>query len=86
MVKVAPIEDKLRENRLRWFGHVNRRPMDAPVRKSDLVSIDNTRGRGSPKLTLWDIIKKDMMSCGLTEDIALDKMEWKNRIRVADPK
>ena len=87
MIKVAPIEDKLRENRLRWFGHVKRRPMDAPVRKSDLVSIDgNTRGRGRAKLTWWDIIKKNMMSCGLTEDIALDRMEWKNRIHVADPK
>ena len=24
MVGVAPIEDKLRENRLRWFGHICR--------------------------------------------------------------
>ena len=61
--------------------------MDAPVRKSDLVSIDgNTRGRGRPKLTWWGIIKKDMMSRGLNEDLSLEKMEWKNRIHVADPK
>ncbi|PKA59726.1 isoleucyl-tRNA synthetase [Apostasia shenzhenica] len=32
-VGVAPIEDKLRESRLRWFGHLNRRPIEAPVRK-----------------------------------------------------
>ncbi|KAK9713818.1 hypothetical protein RND81_06G053100 [Saponaria officinalis] len=32
-VKVAPIEDKMMENRLRWFGHVRRRPMEAPVRR-----------------------------------------------------
>jgi len=29
LVKVAPIKDKLREIRLRWFGHVKRRSADA---------------------------------------------------------
>ncbi|PKA51537.1 isoleucyl-tRNA synthetase [Apostasia shenzhenica] len=32
-VGVAPIEDKLRESQLKWFGHLNRRPIEAPVRK-----------------------------------------------------
>ncbi|KAI8547997.1 hypothetical protein RHMOL_Rhmol07G0238000 [Rhododendron molle] len=29
MASVAPIEEKLRENRLSWFGHAYRRPEDA---------------------------------------------------------
>ena len=33
LVRVAHIEDKMRENRLQWFGHIRRRSMDAPVRK-----------------------------------------------------
>ncbi|KAL6568984.1 hypothetical protein OROGR_000709 [Orobanche gracilis] len=32
-VRIASIEDKMMENRLRWFGHVRRRPVDAPVRR-----------------------------------------------------
>src|SRR4029450_2942072 len=45
-VGVAPIEDKMRENQLRWFGHVQRRPLTASVRKSDMVQIEgNARGR-----------------------------------------
>ena len=52
MVEVAPIEDKTRENRLQWFGHIRRRPLNVLVRKSDVLTIHgNDRGRGRPKLT-----------------------------------
>ena len=30
-VGVAPIEEKLTQHRLRWFGHVQQRPPEAPV-------------------------------------------------------
>ena len=40
LVGVAPIEDKMRENRLRWFGHIRRRPMDAPVRRVEKIDIE----------------------------------------------
>ena len=87
LVEVAPIQDKLRENRLRWFGHVKRRPINAPVRKSELINIaGNARGRGRPKLTWGEVVRQDMSVCGLTEDIAFDRSEWRNRIHVADPK
>jgi len=32
-IGVAATEDKMREARLRWFGTIRRRPMDAPVRR-----------------------------------------------------
>jgi len=32
---VAPIVEKLVKNRLRWFEHVERRPVDAVVRRVD---------------------------------------------------
>ncbi|KAG2646025.1 hypothetical protein PVAP13_2KG474400 [Panicum virgatum] len=48
----APIEEKLTQHRLRWFGHVQRRPPEAPVRNGVLERVDNVkRGRGRPKLT-----------------------------------
>ena len=51
-VGVAPIEEKLTQHRLRWFGHVQQRPPKAPVRNGVLVRVDNVkRGRCRPKLT-----------------------------------
>ena len=45
MIEVAQIEEKMRENQLRWFGHIQRRPTNAPVRKSDAIHIEgNARG------------------------------------------
>jgi hypothetical protein len=28
---VAPVEEKLMQHRLRWFGHMQRRPVNAPI-------------------------------------------------------
>lgn len=39
---VASKEAKMRENRLRWFGHVRRRPVDATVRTIDRLEITGT--------------------------------------------
>jgi hypothetical protein len=36
-VGVAPIEEKLVQHRLRWFGHVQRRPPEAPVHSEVLT-------------------------------------------------
>ena len=49
---VAPIEEKLIQHRLRWFGHVQRRPSEAPVHCGVLCQANNMRrGSGRPKLT-----------------------------------
>ena len=42
-VGITPIEDKLRENCLRWFGHIERRSKDAHVRS--MKKIDITHGK-----------------------------------------
>ena len=57
-VGVAPIEEKLVQHRLRWFGHIQRRPPEAPVhsvRRADNVK----RGRGRANLTWKESIKRD---------------------------
>ena len=58
---VAPIEEKLVQHRLRWFGHVQRRPPEALVHCGVLSQANNMRrGRGRPKLTWGEAIKRDL--------------------------
>jgi hypothetical protein len=85
-IGVAPIEDKLRENRLRWFGHILRRPKNAPVRRGEFFNMGETkRKRGRPKTTWLGLVKKDLNLCNLTEDLSMNRITWKKRIHVADP-
>jgi len=72
-VGIAPLEDKLRETRLRWFGHVKRRSASAPVRRCEpLEHLQYKRGKGRLK-TSWNVVtRSDMKSLELTEDMAQD--------------
>ena len=61
----------MRENQLRWFGHVKRRPTDALVRRCDKeTEIHGQMGRGRPKKTLERDSKKELEYLDLTENVA----------------
>ncbi|KAH0755077.1 hypothetical protein KY290_025347 [Solanum tuberosum] len=82
-VGVASVVDKLREARLRWFGHVKRRSADAPVRRCEVMVVEGTRrGRGRPKKYWEEVIRQDLTMLHITEDMTLDRKEWRSRIKV----
>ena len=73
-IGVAFVEDKMREARLHWFGHIKRRPMDAPVRRGEtIVCSDHKRRRGRPKKSWRQVIRHDLKDVGLVEDMAHDR-------------
>jgi hypothetical protein len=60
-VGVALIEKKFTQHRLRWFGHVQRRPLETPVRSGVLKRVDKVKmGRGRPKLTWDESVKRNV--------------------------
>ncbi|XP_019244552.1 PREDICTED: uncharacterized protein LOC109224430 [Nicotiana attenuata] len=82
-VGVAPIDDNMREARLRWFGHVQRRSLDAPVRRCERLALVGTRrGRGRPKKYWGEVIRRDMARLQISEDMALDRKLWRSSIKV----
>jgi len=85
LVKVATIEDKMRESRLRWFDHVKRRSVDAPVRRCETINIPvGYRERGRLKKSLDEVIRGDLKVVGLMEDMAQDMRLWRDRIKVVE--
>ncbi|GJR60370.1 retrovirus-related pol polyprotein LINE-1 [Tanacetum coccineum] len=75
--------NKMREGRLRWFGHVKRRPQ---YRRVEPLTVNGARRRGRPKLR-WedrreDRLKTDLKELLLSEDMTSDRSEWRTRIRV----
>ena len=83
---MAPIEEKLIQHWLRWFGHVQRKSSVAPVRNEVLERVDNVkRGRGRPKLTWDESVKRDLKDWNISKEIALDRSAWRLAINVPEP-
>jgi hypothetical protein len=83
---VASIEEKLVQHRLRWFGHVQRRPLEAPVHCRVLSQDNNVRReRGRPKLTWGEAIKRDLREWDIPRDLCLNRSAWKTAINMPEP-
>ncbi|KAF3628949.1 putative prolyl 4-hydroxylase 3 [Capsicum annuum] len=73
-VGVVSVEEKMREVRFRWFGHVMMRGSDAPVRRCERLALDGFKqSRGRPKKYWREVIRRDMEQLRLTEDMTLDR-------------
>ena len=42
---LASIEEKMKENHLRWFDHVRRRPTDASIRRIERINLGKLKER-----------------------------------------
>jgi hypothetical protein len=83
---VTPFEEKLIQHRLRWFGHMQRRIAEAPIRNGVIRRIDNKkRGRGLSNLTWEESVKRDLKDWCIIKELALDRRDWKIAIHVPEP-
>lgn len=83
---VTSIILKAKQEKLRWFGHVLRREEDNPVKKAWREPIKGKRSRGRQRIRWRDGVERDMRELNLTEGDAQDRVLWRQRIQVADPR
>src|SRR6218665_282878 len=83
-IGVACITDKIREARLRWYGHVERSG-DTNIRRIMKSEVQGLRSRGRQKKRYMDMIQEDLKFLNLKPDDTGGRDMWRQRIRVADP-
>ncbi|KAK3541625.1 hypothetical protein QTP86_033055, partial [Hemibagrus guttatus] len=78
---VGRLGDKVREARLRWFGHVQRRDSEYIGRRMLDMGLPGRRQRGRPKRRYMDGINEDMKLVGARVEDAEDRDRWREMIR-----
>ena len=73
-VKVERLGMKMREGRLRWYGHVMRRDQEYVGRKMMKMELPGKRKRGRPKRRFLDLVKEDMGEVGVKETDVKDRI------------
>jgi len=71
-IDVALIADKIRGNRLRWFGHVMWRKETKAVRVVMKINVEGERGRGRPIKRWLDTIENDIRAAGMRAGVVED--------------
>ena len=82
---IGDIYIKMREGRLRWYGHNMRREENYIGKRMLRMELPGRRNRGRPKRRYMDVVKEDMRVAGVTEDAVGDREKWKKRICSGDP-
>jgi len=82
---IAPITSKLRESRMRWYGHVLRRERDEVARNAWEMDVKGKRPRGRPKTRWKDVVAKDLVALSLHPSDAQNRALWSRKTRQADP-
>jgi sorting nexin-29 len=80
----ADIVKRIKVNRLRWAGHVIRRPVEAPLNKvfkSDFL--DGRRLRGRPKNSWKEAVDRDSIALGIGnwQSVASDRASYRQKLR-----
>ena len=78
---IPDIKTALRQNRLRWFGHVERMGDNNPVSGCRFMEVDGQRGKGRPRKTWSELIKHDLEDLQLQPGLAKNRDAWKIAIR-----
>ena len=73
---VRQIGDKVREARLRWYGHVQRRNAEYIGKRMLCLELPGKRRRGRPKTRFMDVVREDMRVVGVSDRDTASRRNW----------
>ena len=79
-VKVEWLGIKMREHRMRWYGHVMRKDQKYVGRKMTEMELPGKRKRGRPKRRFLDVMKEDMGKVDVKETDIKNRTVWRKII------
>lgn len=82
---VKELGEKLREDRLRWYGHVQRRDCDYIGKRALDLAVKGKRKPGRPRYTWLDVLQTDMEKRGLKPPDAQFRTAWRQAIKTGYP-
>ncbi|EYB96990.1 hypothetical protein Y032_0144g2447 [Ancylostoma ceylanicum] len=77
--------DKLREARLRWYGHVLRADNATVCNIALNLEVPGKRPKGRPKQRWIDTLRSDLKLADIHTDQSHDRAKWRQRTSKADP-
>ena len=77
---VETLEEYLRSQRLRWFGHVQRMSGEKAPVKAGEISVDGKKV-GRPKKRWREVVTEDMKRRGLEIEDAMERVKWRRGCR-----
>ena len=76
-VHVRQIGDKVREARLRWNGHVERRNAEYIDKRMLRLELAGKRRRRRPKKRFMDVVREDVRVVGASEKNTASRRNWR---------
>ena len=83
MLAIDDIAEVIRRNRLRWFGHVERRDELCWIKRIETLQVDGDGVKGRPRKRWREVLKEDMRKKGLCREDAWDRSRW-TRLNIVD--
>ena len=80
MLAIDDVAEVMQRNRLRWFGHVERRDELCWIKRIKTLQVDGNGVKGRSRKRWTEVLKEDMRKKGLCREDAWDRSRWRRML------
>ena len=80
-LSLHPLASRLRINRFRWYGHVER--SEDWIKRCTQIDVSGCQGRGRPRKSRKESVTNDLRLWNVAPNMVHDQSKWKNSLKTA---